>query len=200
MLQLRKLSNVQRIGGDIPLSILDTNANLVNSGYHHHEMNVNAVIMPTKNSLNNTNGGGGGGGGGTNNNPPTTTLNPNNLLGNLQFDSDAINTQINLEWINKPWIQTVVRTCAFCSFISICANTPETFKKNEYARNLTYMIDMVCTLAFTVEMLAKIKIRGLFRGDNAYIFDRWCQFDGIMVLFHIISVVLQVIKDKNKNS
>jgi len=57
---------------------------------------------------------------------------------------------------------------------------------------LTYICDLVSTLVFTVEMVAKIKIKKLFHGDNAYIFDRWCQFDGIMVVFHIISVVLQV--------
>ncbi len=59
---------------------------------------------------------------------------------------------------------------------------------------LTYICDLVSTLVFTVEMVAKIKIKKLFHGDNAYIFDRWCQFDGTMVVFHIISVVLQVRK------
>ena len=57
---------------------------------------------------------------------------------------------------------------------------------------LTYICDLVSTLVFTIEMIAKIKIKKLFHGDSAYIFDRWCQFDGTMVIFHIISVVLQV--------
>ena len=78
------------------------------------------------------------------------------------------------------------------SFISICANTPETFKNYKLVMILTYVTDLICTLVFTIEMIAKIKIKGLFRGESAYIFDRWCQFDGIMVIFHIISVVLQV--------
>lgn len=169
-----------------------------------------------KNSLNNNNNSGGGGGGGSGGGggiaalaaaaaaaPPSTGggggaaagggLNPNNILSQLrEFDSDAINTQINMDWINKPWVQSIVRACAFCSFISICLNTPETFKHHRPVMFLTYALDLVCTGVFTVEMLAKIKIRGLLRGDKAYIFDRWCQFDGIMVLFHLISVILQV--------
>ena len=154
---------------------------------------------PANTNNNNTGGGGGGGGvgggggGGMVSMQPPPSLNPNNILSQLQqFDTDAINTQINMDWINKPWVQSIVRTCAFCSFISICANTPETFKHYRSVMYLTYLVDLMCTGAFTVEMLAKIKIRGLFRGEKAYIFDRWCQFDGIMVLFHIISVILQV--------
>lgn len=107
-------------------------------------------------------------------------------------EDNLVNTMSNLEWINKEWIQRIIRVCALLSFISICSNTPETFKKYRFVMILTYVVDMVTTIVFTVEMIAKIKIKRLFRGDNAYIFDRWCQFDGIMVIFHIISVVLQV--------
>lgn len=150
--------------------------------------------------------GGGGGGGGVGGIPMAVLDNENNstnnpisinqtIINNLQTTSnydDAINNQINLEWIYKPWVQRIVRTCALCSFISICANTPETFKNYKIVMFLTYATDLISTLVFTVEMIAKIKIRGLFRGETAFIFDRWCQFDGIMVLFHIVSIVLQV--------
>jgi hypothetical protein len=144
--------------------------------------------------------GGGGAGGATN---ATAILNNSNiisqaLISNLQqqqlqqqFD-DAINNPMSLEWINKPWIQRIIRICALCSFISICANTPETFKKTPLTIYLTYFVDACCTCVFTIEMIAKIKTRNLFRGEYAYIFDRWCQFDGIMVLFHLVSVILQV--------
>jgi hypothetical protein len=179
----------------IQMSVLDNNNNNNNN-------NQSQIIELNNNEINNT---GGGGGGGSNLGVTTSqqqqqqqqqqqtqpsTLNQN-LLSNLQFD-DAINNQINLEWIHKPWVQKIVRTCALFSFVSICANTPETFRNSNFTMYSTYAIDLICTLVFSVEMIAKIKIRGLFRGDNAYLFDRWCQFDGIMVLFHIVSVVLQV--------
>ena len=125
------------------------------------------------------------------NNPTNLNLLPQQSQIQQQFE-EALANPINLEWINKEWVQRVVRTCAAFSFISICANTPETFKNYKIVMFLTYVIDMISTLVFTIEMLAKIKIKGLFRGESAYIFDRWCQFDGVMVIFHIISVVLQV--------
>lgn len=162
MLQLRKSSN-QRTGGNETGGI---------------QM---AVLDNENNSNNNV----------SNNNPISLNQNIISNLQTQQFD-DAINNQISLEWIYKPWIQRIVRTCALCSFISICANTPETFKNYKIVMFLTYATDLISTLVFTVEMIAKIKIRGLFRGDSAFIFDRWCQFDGIMVLFHIVSVSLQV--------
>lgn len=107
------------------------------------------------------------------------------------INEDALNNAMNLKWINKEWIQRIVRACALVSFVSICANTPETIRTYKWIMILTYTADLITTTVFTIEMIAKIKIRGLFSGTNAYIFDRWCQFDSIMVIFHIISVVLQ---------
>lgn len=125
------------------------------------------------------------------NNPTNINILPQQSQLQQQFE-EALANPINLEWINKEWIQRVVRACALFSFISICANTPETFKNYKLVMILTYVTDLFCTLVFAIEMLAKIKIKGLFRGESAYIFDRWCQFDGLMVVFHIVSVVLQV--------
>lgn len=109
----------------------------------------------------------------------------------VQYD-DPLDNPMNLEWINKHWVQQIIRSCAVISFISICANTPETFKNHLFIMVMAFVCDVICTAVFTGEMIAKIKIKGFFRGDSTYLFDRWCQFDGIMVIFHLISVVLQV--------
>ena len=186
---LRKTSSIRRRtsnendsgggGGMIPLNNLDNHSNDI---ANNNRNNSNNNIKENDKS--------------TNNNPPTQT----NLLNSIQqqqlqqqFD-DALNTPINLEWINKPWVQRIVRICAMCSFVSICANTPTTFKnyKHIYIHLLTYFADLITTVVFAIEMIAKIKIKGLFKGDTAYIFDRWCQFDGSMVIFNVISVILQV--------
>ena len=132
-------------------------------------------------------------------NPSSNANNPP-LIGQLQQQQqqlqqqydEVLNNPINLEWINKPFVQKIVRVCALCSFVSICANTPETFKIYKWILILTYVVDLISTSVFTVEMIAKIKTRGLFKGESAYLFDRWCQFDGTMVLFHLVSLILQV--------
>ena len=128
------------------------------------------------------------------NNPTSVNNNTNNALqaAATQFDDALLANPINLEWIYKPAIQQVIRICGLLSFISICANTPETFNKYAWVEYVTFASDVTTTIVFLIEMIAKVKIRGLFRGERAYLFDRWCQFDFIMVLFHIISIVIQV--------
>ena len=203
MLQLRKLSNnqtrssneQQRNSGGGPMLQM----NLLSDKNNH--ANLNLAAHSGANFSNNIDKGGGGGGGcGGGGGGVAATLNPNLIanLQNLQFDTEAINTEINLEWINKPWVQRLVRLCAFCSFLSICANTPETFKKYRNVMLCSYAVDAFVTLVFSIEMCAKIKIRGFFRGEQPYLFDRWCQFDGLMVLFHLVSVILQTLSFMGK--
>jgi hypothetical protein len=178
MLQTRKVSNprvdhssggAQQPGGLIQMVVMDQQANANNANNNMANNNSNQA----KNSLN-------------------TAQQPGlkNVVSGV-YD-DALNNPMNLEWIYKPFMQRIIRICGMISFVSICANTPETFNKYKHVKYATYASDVVTTLVFTIEMIAKIKIRGLFKGELAYIFDRWCQFDGIMVIFHIISVVLQV--------
>ena len=194
MVQLRKVSSCQKPhhhfstsqqneylsatnnnnNNTIQMSILNENNNVTNIN-NSVDNNNNSIVINNNEQTNNN----------------TMNLLPAQSQIQQQFE-EALANPINLEWINKEWIQRIVRICALFSFISICANTPETFKNYKIVMILTYVTDLISTLVFTIEMLAKIRIKGLFRGESAYIFDRWCQFDGIMVIFHIISVVLQV--------
>jgi hypothetical protein len=188
MLQLRKLSNQRRCSIDQPSGIQMT---LLDGHVTNSEINKNTLNVISVGTSSNANAAAS-----TSN---QLTLNPNliaNIQAGTQFE-DAINSELNLEWIYKPCVQGIVRICAFCSFLSICANTPETFRKYPTVMVVSYAVDLISTIVLTIELIAKIKIRGLFRGDSAYIFDRWCQFDGVMVIFHIISVVLQVININN---
>jgi hypothetical protein len=201
MLQLRKFSNQRRSSnehlnnisgsggvGGIQMSLLNQENNSTNANNNNasaSQVMSNPIPTTTINLDNN------------NNNTKGGVLNPN-LIANLQFDTEAINTEINLEWIYKPWVQRLVRLCAFCSFLSICANTPETFKKYRTVMLCSYATDLFASLVFLIEMIAKIKIRGLLRGERAYMFDRWCQFDGLMVVFHLVSVIFQTLSIMGK--
>jgi hypothetical protein len=164
----------------IPLTVMNDDPNSISN--NNNSSNINTNI--DNNNTNNIN---------------TNNTNQINIIGNpqqqqllqQQFD-EAMMNPINMEWIQKPWIQRLVRFCALCSFISICANTPETIKSYNIVLIFTYVVDVIVSTVFTIEMVSKIKINGLFRGKKPYLFDRWCQFDGIMVIFHLISVILQV--------
>lgn len=181
MLQLRRPSYQRSPGmNEQPSAIAEVNN--MNSNQNNNNVNTNPI--------NNNN---------SNTNPPLNaqTINLISNIHQLQSQIDeTLNNPKGLQWINKKWIDRIISICAFCSFISICANTPETFKLHESVKYFTYFTDLLCTIVFILEMIIKIKIRGLIRSDNPYLFDRWCQFDGIMVIFHIISVVLQVTQAK----
>uniref|UniRef100_A0A3Q2QJN4 Sodium leak channel NALCN n=1 Tax=Fundulus heteroclitus TaxID=8078 RepID=A0A3Q2QJN4_FUNHE len=95
-------------------------------------------------------------------------------------------------WINKPWVHSLLRACAIISVISVCMNTPKTFEHYPPLQYVTFTLDTLLMFLYTAEMIAKMHIRGIIKGDNSYVKDRWCVFDGFMVLFIWVSLVLQV--------
>ncbi|KAJ8012504.1 hypothetical protein DPEC_G00043510 [Dallia pectoralis] len=98
----------------------------------------------------------------------------------------------DIVWINKPWVHSLLRACAIISVISVCMNTPKTFEHYPPLQYVTFTLDMLLMFLYTAEMIAKMHIRGIIKGDNSYVKDRWCMFDGFMVFFLWVSLVLQV--------
>ncbi|XP_049584235.1 sodium leak channel NALCN isoform X2 [Syngnathus scovelli] len=95
-------------------------------------------------------------------------------------------------WINKPWVHTVLRACAIGSVISACMNTPMTFEHYPPLQYVTFTLDTLLIFLYSAEMIAKMHIRGILKGDNSYAKDRWCMFDGFMVVFIWVSLALQM--------
>lgn len=85
-----------------------------------------------------------------------------------------------------------MRICAVLSLISVCCNTPHTYKQFDNLIYWTFAVDVIVTAFFTIEAAAKISTRGLFMGETAYTKDRWCQFDGLLVIFHWVSLGLHI--------
>ncbi|XP_055869131.1 sodium leak channel NALCN-like isoform X2 [Biomphalaria glabrata] len=105
---------------------------------------------------------------------------------------ENLNDNADIEWVNKSWVRLVLRLCAFVSMISVSANTPETFKEYPMLMTITLILDLVIMMLFTAELVAKMRIRGVFKGEAPYMKDRWCRFDGIMVICLWGSVILQI--------
>ncbi|KAJ8954958.1 hypothetical protein NQ318_000389 [Aromia moschata] len=105
---------------------------------------------------------------------------------------EAFNESADIEWVNKRWVRRLMRTCALLSLASVSCNTPKTFEKFHFMQTTTFSVDAVVTILFTSEMIAKMHIRGILKGDRPYLQDHWCQFDASMVFFLWISVILQV--------
>lgn len=105
---------------------------------------------------------------------------------------ENLNDNADIEWINKEWVRWLLRGCALVSLMSVSMNTPKTFQEQPALEYITFCLDLIVTFLFTAEMIAKMHIRGVLRGEVPYMKDRWCQFDFFMVLCLWVSVLLQV--------
>uniref|UniRef100_A0A672SQG0 Sodium leak channel non-selective protein n=1 Tax=Sinocyclocheilus grahami TaxID=75366 RepID=A0A672SQG0_SINGR len=105
---------------------------------------------------------------------------------------ETLTDSADILWINKPWVHSLLRACAIISVISVCMNTPKTFEHHPPLQYVTFAFDTLLMFLYTAEMIAKMHIRGIIKGENSYVKDRWCVFDGFMVVFLWVSLVLQV--------
>ncbi|XP_072434162.1 sodium leak channel NALCN isoform X3 [Chiloscyllium punctatum] len=105
---------------------------------------------------------------------------------------EMLTDNADILWINKPWVHSLLRVCAIISVISVCMNTPKTFQHYPPLQYVTFALDTLLMFLYTSEMIAKMHIRGIVKGDNSYVKDRWCVFDGFMVFCLWVSLVLQV--------
>ncbi|KAI5748941.1 hypothetical protein M8J76_003489 [Diaphorina citri] len=99
------------------------------------------------------------------------------------------NESADIEW---KWVRVFMRSCAFVSLIMVCLNTPKTFERHPNAQYFVFSVDLIITVMFTAEMIAKMHIRGILKGEVPYLKDHWCQFDAAMVFLHWVSVILMV--------
>ncbi|XP_063698698.1 sodium leak channel NALCN isoform X3 [Culicoides brevitarsis] len=117
-------------------------------------------------------------------------------VGNSEIAYYGPELEINIDsqtvqFCNKLWVRRLLRGFALVSLFSVSLNTPKTFEKVPFLEYFTIICDVICVLAFTAEMLAKMHARGICRGEKPYFKDHWCQFDASMVFFLWISVILQ---------
>lgn len=66
----------------------------------------------------------------------------------------------------QRWVRRLMRFCALISLASVSCNTPKTFEKIPPLQYLTFSFDLIVTLLFTAEMIAKMHIRGILRVCN----------------------------------
>ncbi|XP_024086149.1 sodium leak channel non-selective protein isoform X2 [Cimex lectularius] len=105
---------------------------------------------------------------------------------------ESLNESADIEWVNKRWVRRMMRSCALVSLVSVSLNTPKTFECLPPLQYITFCSDLVITFLFTTEMIAKMHIRGILKGEVPYLKDHWCQFDASMVFFLWVSVILQM--------
>lgn len=91
----------------------------------------------------------------------------------------------------KVWFLLLIRFCCFINVVSVCMNTPQTFKKVEALRYVTLGIDIVTGLILACEALIKILHKGFIKQKKAYLKSPGRVFEFVMVICIAASVGLQ---------
>ncbi|VTJ52434.1 Hypothetical predicted protein [Marmota monax] len=79
---------------------------------------------------------------------------------------ESLSDNADILWINKPWVHSLLRICAIISVISVCMNTPMTFEHYPPLQYVTFTLDTLLMFLYTAEMIAKMHIRGIVKGDS----------------------------------
>ncbi len=98
-------------------------------------------------------------------------LNPSNMAGCF-----LIGRIHQLSWKIWPWIIMVFIFSCFYAFLA-----PAVFQ----------LLSLVWSFCLT-PFMSPLALLLAAQGDNSYVKDRWCVFDGFMVFFIWVSLVLQV--------
>lgn len=113
---------------------------------------------------------------------------------NLKDDSDADEDVFRRYYRQKIWFILLIRFCCIASVVSVCMNTPQTFKKHPSLRYITLVVDIVTGLILTCEALIKIRAKGFILSPKAYLRSPGRILEFVMVWCIIVSIVLQVLE------
>lgn len=87
---------------------------------------------------------------------------------------ESLNESADIEWVNKLWVRRLMRFCALVALTSVSLNTPKTFERYPPLQYTTFVSDIVVTLLFTAEMVAKMHIRGVLHVSTSL--SNKCQY------------------------
>ena len=91
----------------------------------------------------------------------------------------------------KIWFLILIRACCIASVVSVCMNTPQTFKMHPQLRKVTLTIDIVTGFILGCEAVIKILHKGFIRGKKSYLRSAGRIFELVMVLCILVSIGIQ---------
>ncbi|PAA57585.1 hypothetical protein BOX15_Mlig029264g3 [Macrostomum lignano] len=109
------------------------------------------------------------------------------VVGEAEDEADYMTT----DWVHRPAGKLFLRSAALASLLSVAANTPRSFMLMPPLAYVTFGVDLAVALLFTAEIVTRMKLRGVWRGPEAYFRHGWCRFDFSMTLFLWLSIGLQ---------
>ena len=91
----------------------------------------------------------------------------------------------------------MIRTCCFVSVISVCMNTPQTFRNYNFLRYVTVFLDLGVAGVLLAEMSLKMRFNSVFYNKQKYFRSAGRLFELLMVTCITISIILQICEMTN---
>ena len=90
------------------------------------------------------------------------------------------------------WFRILIAICCTASVVSVCMNTPETFRCHESLLFVTFGIDITVLVVLSLEMGLKMAEKGIWRTHKSYFKSFGRIFEFVMIFFILQSIVFHI--------
>ena len=99
----------------------------------------------------------------------------------------------SVQFVKSVYFKRLIQISIVVSAISVSMNSRKTFEKHRQLWYVTLTLDILVLVIFFIESLLDMKILGLWKGERAFLKNRVNIFNLAMLIFILMSVVLQII-------
>ncbi|XP_028403824.1 sodium leak channel non-selective protein-like [Dendronephthya gigantea] len=103
----------------------------------------------------------------------------------------------SVQFVKSVCFKRLIQISIVVSAISVGMNSKKTFEKYRQLWYVTLTLDIFVLLIFLIESLMDMKIFGLWKGERAFLKNRFNLFNLGMLIFIVMSIVLQIVEGPN---
>lgn len=121
---------------------------------------------------------------------PTSTAVESSGPEDDEHDDDELPS---IQFVKSVYFKRLIQISIVVSAISVGMNTKKTFEKYRQLWYVSLTLDILVLVLFFIESLMDMKMLGLWKGERAFLKNRFNIFNLAMLIFIVMSVVLQII-------
>jgi hypothetical protein len=122
---------------------------------------------------------------------PTNTAVESSGPEDEEHDDDELPS---VQFVKSVYFKRLIQISIVLSAISVGMNSKKTFEKHRQLWYVTLTLDILVLFLFFIESLMDMKILGLWKGERAFLRNRVNIFNLAMLIFIVMSIVLQIIE------
>ena len=100
----------------------------------------------------------------------------------------------SVQFVKSVYFKRLIQISIVVSAISVGMNSKKTFEKYNQLWYVTLTLDILVLVVFLIESFMDMKILGMWKGEKAFFRNRVNLFNLAMLIFIMMSVVLQIIE------